>query len=83
VSAPKLDGPISEAWRDYAAKVLPPDVPKVQFVECKRAFFGGAQALFQLLDESSKGDSMTTYQVLERMEAELLEWPKRVKDGRE
>jgi hypothetical protein len=37
---------ITEAWEDYAAKVLPPGAPEVQRTECRRAFWAGAAACF-------------------------------------
>lgn len=46
--------PIDDAWRSYAAQVLPPDAPEVQRVECRRAFFGGAVATRACFDRTPR-----------------------------
>jgi hypothetical protein len=38
---------IGEAWASYQAQVVPADAPPVQREECKRAFYAGAQAMYQ------------------------------------
>lgn len=40
---------LKEAWLSYAAQVIPPTAPAVQRVECRRAFYAGAHAIFQEL----------------------------------
>lgn len=32
---------INERWKEFEAEVLPPEAPKVQRIEMKRAFFSG------------------------------------------
>jgi hypothetical protein len=83
VTQPILDGPISAAWRDYALKVLPPDVPKVQVVECKRAFFAGARALLGIQVSDMPSDENGACELMDKINDELLEFNKRVQDGRE
>jgi hypothetical protein len=38
-------GRFEKQWRSYRARVVPADAPAVQVVECRRAFYAGAQAL--------------------------------------
>lgn len=38
---------IGEQWASYVSKVIPADAPPVQVEECKRAFYAGAQGMFQ------------------------------------
>lgn len=33
-------------WLEYRRAVIPADAPPVQIIECRRAFYGGAWALF-------------------------------------
>lgn len=36
-------------WQSYADQVLPRDAPTIQRVECRRAFYAGAQAFLGLM----------------------------------
>lgn len=33
-------------WADFAAKIIPANASDVQRVECRRAFYAGAQSMF-------------------------------------
>ncbi len=37
---------LDTAWRSYAEQVIPIDAPDFQRRECRRAFYAGAQSLF-------------------------------------
>lgn len=39
---------IAERFRTYKVKVIPKDAPPVQYIECRRAYYAGAQALADL-----------------------------------
>lgn len=41
-----MTGHVEKLWVSYRDTVIPSDAPRVQFVECKRAFFAGAISLF-------------------------------------
>ena len=48
-SAPTVTLPtVDEEWRTYRNKVLPKGCPDTQVIECRRAFYAGAWALFNL-----------------------------------
>jgi len=63
---PKL---LDAAWRSYAEHVIPANAPDAQRVECRRAFYAGAQALYGgLIKMLDPGDEPTDAD-LARMEA--------------
>jgi hypothetical protein len=39
---------IDATWKSYCRGVLPPDAPRVQLVECRRAFYAGFYAMLQV-----------------------------------
>jgi hypothetical protein len=44
---------IGESWASYLAEVVPATAPEVQREECKRAFYAGAQAMFQAVMQTA------------------------------
>lgn len=34
------------AWKSYRNQVIPRDAPPIQLIECRRAFYAGAQAFY-------------------------------------
>lgn len=40
---------LETAWRSYREDVLPNDAPSNQQIECRRAFYAGAQSLFEAI----------------------------------
>jgi len=40
---------IEAAWQSYQEKIIPPGAPRIQVVECKRAFYAGAGSLLDSL----------------------------------
>lgn len=40
---------IEESWNSYSRDVLPQDAPLIQRVECRRAFYAGAQGLLGII----------------------------------
>lgn len=45
--------PIADLWAGFAERVLPTDAGTIQTQETKRAFYGGAHALFELIAHAS------------------------------
>jgi hypothetical protein len=38
---------LANAWKTYRRRIIPATAPDVQIQECRRAFYGGAEALLQ------------------------------------
>lgn len=45
------------AWLAYHLHVLPSGAPEIQVKETRRAFYAGAEAMFNLVDKASAGDA--------------------------
>lgn len=48
--------PLLEQWRTYDTFVVPRDAPEVQREECRRAFYAGAFAMFELMIAAAEHD---------------------------
>jgi hypothetical protein len=48
---------IDIGWRQYAERLLPPNAPRVQLWECRRAYYAGAAYLFTELTARIGPDS--------------------------
>lgn len=73
-------GRIERQWRSYRAEVLPANAPTVQMVECRRAFYAGAQALRTAFLDTSD-DPRTEAAELLAIEDELHQFLRDVKAG--
>lgn len=73
-------GRIERQWRSYRAEVLPAGAPTVQVIECRRAFYAGAQALRAEFLATSD-DSRTQEAELLAIEEELDQFGRDVKAG--
>lgn len=65
-----------QEWKSYEAEVLPRDAADVQRIECRRAFYAGAQALFGLVirgltpgPDSTPADEVMMGELLSELEA--------------
>lgn len=61
-------------WRQYAERVLPPDAPRVQMMETRRAYYAGAASLLNLImRHASPGDEITAEddRLMDDIQAEL------------
>ena len=69
---------IEEVWKLFAGLVLPPNVPPIQFIEMRKAFYAGAAAMLELVmmvgDDSFEEDAGV--QRLESLSQELTEFAK-------
>lgn len=68
---------IEQGWLAYAEQVIPAGASEVQQVECKRAYYAGAAALFVGILTALDAGSEPTENDLARMDdlrAELDEW---------
>ena len=75
---------IEEAWNSYKRSVLPPNVSRVQEVETRRAFYGGAHALLTGIMGMLEPGSEPTHGDLLRLcaiVAELGTFKQSVSDG--
>jgi hypothetical protein len=75
---------IQEKWDEFSRLVLPADCSTVQRWEMRRAFYAGVEGLFKLIirdltpgSEAEQAD----LRMLSDMEAELLDFAERVKQG--
>ena len=76
---------IEAAWHSYAESVLPAKAPPVQFVECRRAFYAGANALFGgLMTILDPGDEPTEADLdrMREIQSELEGFVKDMGEGR-
>jgi hypothetical protein len=78
---------LDAAWRSYAEAAIPIDAPDIQRVEMRRAFYGGARALFVgimvMLDP--RPDVEPTEADLRKMDAvekELEDFARHLRQGR-
>lgn len=73
-------------WRVYRTKVIPLAAPAIQATECRRAFYSGAGAMFNLLMASVRaGDEEPAQDELARvadLEGELDSFFAALKEGR-
>lgn len=66
---------IGEQWASYQAEVVPPQAPAVQLEECKRAFYAGAQAMFNAVMQTAEFDSDDASEArLAAIEREMQDW---------
>lgn len=83
-SAPTVTLPtVDEEWRTYRNKVLPKGCPDTQVIECRRAFYAGAWALFNLQLRVGEPD-VSVAQGVEAFESigrELVQFNEQVKAG--
>jgi hypothetical protein len=75
---------MSEAWTSYRDAVLPRNAPSVQVIECRRAFYAGAQAFFSatmrhLEPGTEETDNDMTF--MAGLDAELTDFNEQVKKG--
>lgn len=79
--------PIETAWTSYREAVVPKDAPPIQLQESKRAFFGGAWALYALLmndlDHSTDEDTPQDLGLMMKLDAELRGFRDQVLEGKE
>lgn len=74
---------IGSAWRSYRANVMPGRVSSVQEIECRRALYAGAHALFGEVVKAADAPESEDQQVerLEAMRRELAAFQERVLRG--
>jgi hypothetical protein len=76
---------IEEGWRSYAERVLPTNAPRVQMVECRRAFYAGAGLLFEKLADAVGADDVSEdagVAIMQGVDSELAAFVKDVRGGR-
>ena len=75
---------LAEQWDSYARRVMPRDAGTSQRMETRRAFYAGAQGLFQLVMANLSPDRDPTPEdlvMMQDLEAELRAYVERVKAG--
>lgn len=75
---------LRKAWESYRNEVLPQNAPFFQVLECRRAFYAGAQALMSGVLNSLDPGSNPTEQDIEIMtgiQSELSQFCESVRNG--
>jgi hypothetical protein len=76
---------LESIWRRYRTTVMPADAHAVQTVECRRAFYAGAEAMLQAtlaaFDGSTPEPTDGDIAVMGEIQRELTEFAQQVKDG--
>lgn len=71
-------------WKSYRERVMPPQVPDVQLVETRRAFYAGASAVLALCHDTI-GDPNASEEegvaILSGMHEECKQFAQRVEQG--
>ena len=62
------DDPMEEAWRRFAAAVLPHDAPPSQRSEMRKAFYGGAAMMFEAIGYGTDPDADVTENDMRRVD---------------
>jgi hypothetical protein len=78
-------GTIRQSWASYRANVIPADAPEIQLKECRRAFYGGAQAVLRNVVDTLTTDGEPTEEELSyvaSLQAELHAFGEAVEAGR-
>lgn len=77
-------GLIAQAWLSYRSRVLPQDAPSIQVIECRRAFYAGAQAFWTEMQALSGPGSDATAdeaRALDSLQQELRQFARSVEAG--
>lgn len=75
--SPPPSKPLDTAWRTYAERVIPMTAPDTQRIECRRAFYAGAQAfLGAMMKHLDPGEDPTDddLDLMDAMAAELKQF---------
>ena len=62
---------IEDRWKNYRLRVIPLDAPELQAVECRRAFYAGAQAVVDLALRSSAQGQVQAVKEMHRQVGDL------------
>ena len=76
---------IEEAWQQLAKAVYPASVSRVQYTECRRAFYAGANALLTILASRLSPDKEPTAEdakIMEGIEEEFIQYAKDLQEGK-
>jgi len=63
---------IAQVWLTYVKKVIPADAGTVQQIECRRAFYAGAEAMLSLSMELADRDEEKACKALSEIEQEIV-----------
>lgn len=75
---------VHQGWDRYQRVVVPADAPMIQLLECRRAYFAGAQAVAEILRriEDDDGTAEQRKTALDDCIAEIKAFQARVAAGR-
>ena len=76
---------VETGWRQYVERVLPTNAPRVQIVECRRAYYAGAYHLLSSLTSEAGGDEVSEddgVSILQSVATELNQFVEDVMGGR-
>jgi hypothetical protein len=75
---------VNRLWLDYREKVIPRNAPSDQILECRRAFYGGAWALWtetQLMLDTGDDETHDDLMKAALIDQELRRFNEQVKRG--
>lgn len=72
------ESPIATAWGRYHQLTMPPDVPTVQFMETRTAFFAGAAVAYRLMVGVAQLSDEERKATLQAMGREVMTFSKEV-----
>lgn len=74
-SGPTLPtGHIARSWEGFAKMVLPDDASEARRAEARKAFFGGAALVFQIIMKVVDGDEGEAIRFFSELDAEIREY---------
>lgn len=71
-------------WQEFSRAVMPRTAGDVQRQEMRRAFYAGVEGMMKVLHEIGEDDisEEAGCQILDAIKAELLEFSKKISDGK-
>jgi len=73
---------IEDRWKNYRLKVIPLDAPELQAIECRRAYFAGAQAVIDIALGLTTGSQQAAAKQMRDLKEEVLRFKAQVVAGR-
>ena len=73
---------IDDRWKNYRLKVIPLDAPELQAIECRRAYYAGAQAVIDIALGLTTGSQQAAAKQMRDLKEEVLRFKAQVVGGR-
>jgi hypothetical protein len=73
---------IDGRWKKYRFGVIPLDAPELQAIECRRAYYAGAQAIVDMALHLAAGDAKSAARQMGEFKKEIERFRADVQAGR-